>query len=144
MTILRTDPVRQLAAMEVDRLNRMFDDLWGRQLESPWIPPVDIFENARHDVIIRAELPGMKREGIAITVEQNVLTISGERRYEQEITRDRFHRMERSLGTFSRSFTLPATLDTGKITATYEDGVLTLTLPQREEAKPRQIAVAVN
>lgn len=142
MALVRWDPWRQLASMEIEQLNRMFDDLWGRVFEpGRWTPAVDIYENDNHDVVVAVELPGMKREDISITVEDNVLTVSGERTYRPEIRRDRFYRMERGQGEFSRSFTLPATLDTAKISAKYEDGLLVITLPQREEAKPRQIAV---
>lgn len=145
MTIVRWNPVRQLAAMEVTQLHRMFDELWGgRPLSAgTWVPPVDIFEKDNRDVVIRIELPAMKRDDIHLTVEHNLLTISGERQSDPSVRRDQFHRMERIAGTFSRSFTLPSTLDTEKISATYEDGVLTVTLPPREEAKPRQIAVEV-
>jgi HSP20 family protein len=130
--------------MEVDQLGRMFDELWGSAAEpGRWVPAVDIYETGSHEVVLKAELPGMTREDIHLTVERNVLTISGERRYAPEIRRDQFHRLERLNGPFSRSFTLPPTLDTTKIAASYEDGVLTVTLPQREEAKPRQISVAV-
>ena len=144
MTIVRWNPIRQLADMEVDRLDRMFDELWGSAAEpGRWVPAVDIYETESHEVVLRAELPGMTREDIHLTVERNVLTISGERRYAPEIRRDQFHRLERLGGPFSRSFTLPPTLDTTKIAATYEDGILTVTLPQREDARPRQISVAV-
>ena len=144
MAIVRWDPIRQLAEMEVDRLGRMFDDLWGSTQEpGRWAPAVDIYETDAHDVVLRAELPGMTREEIHLTVERNVLTISGERRYAPQVRRDQFHRLERFSGPFSRSFTLPPALDTARIAATYEDGVLTITLPQREEARPRQITVAV-
>lgn len=144
MTIVRWNPIRQLADMEVDRLGRMFDELWGSAAEAGrWVPAVDIYETDSHEVVLRAELPGMTREDIQLTVERNVLTISGERRYTPEVRRDQFHRLERLSGPFSRSFTLPPTLDTAKIAANYEDGILTVTLPPREEAKPRQITVAV-
>ncbi len=142
MTLARWEPWRQLASMEIEQLNRMFDDLWGRVVEPDrWTPAVDIYENDEHDVVMAVELPGMKREDIEITVDDGVLTVSGRRRYQPEIRRDRFYRMERSQGEFSRSFTLPATLDTARITAKYEDGLLVITLPQREEAKPRQVVV---
>ena len=144
MTIVRWNPIRQLAEAEVDQLGRMFDELWGSAAEpGRWAPAVDIYETDGHEVVLRAELPGLTREDIHLTVERNVLTISGERRYSPEIRRDQFHRLERLSGPFSRSFTLPPTLDTAKIAAKYEYGVLTVTLPQREEAMPRQIAVAV-
>jgi HSP20 family protein len=130
--------------MEVERLGRMFDELWGSASQTGrWVPPVDIYETDNHEVVLRAELPGMSRDDIHLTVEQNVLTISGERKYKPEIRREQFHRLERLAGPFSRSFTLPSSLDTSKIAAAYEDGILSVTLPQREEAKPRQISVAV-
>ncbi len=142
MTLARWEPWRQLASMEIEQLNRMFDDLWGRVVEPDrWTPAVDIYENDERDVVMAVELPGMKREDIEITVDEGVLTVSGRRRYQPEIRRDRFYRMERSQGEFSRSFTLPATLDTARISAKYEDGLLVITLPQREEAKPRQVVV---
>jgi HSP20 family protein len=142
MALVRWDP-RELATMEVDRLNRMFSDFYGENFGRNWLPPVDIYETDEHDVVIKAELPEMRREDIHLTFENNILTIRGERKLERETKRDNFQRLERQHGTFSRSFTLPATVDASKISATYKDGVLTVRLPQREEAKPKQIEVAV-
>jgi HSP20 family protein len=142
MALVRWDP-RELATMEVDRLNRMFSDFYGENFSRNWLPPVDIYETDEHDVVIKAELPEMRREDIHLTFENNILTIRGERKLERETKRDNFQRLERQHGTFSRSFTLPATVDASKISATYKDGVLTVRLPQREEAKPKQIEVAV-
>jgi HSP20 family protein len=102
---------------------------------------VDIFEDEHRNVVMRAELPGLAREDIHLAVENDVLTLSGERRPSDEIRRDRYHRLERQAGAFRRSFTLPSLLDPARIEARYEDGVLTVTIPPREEAKPRQIAV---
>ena len=141
MALVRWDPIRELAAMEVDRLNNMFSSFYGEGLSRGWVPPVDIYETEQHELVIKAELPDVKREDIGVTFENNVLTLKGERKGEQQISRDRFQRVERFQGTFSRSFTLPATVDAGKISATYKDGVLTVRLPQHEEAKPKQIAV---
>jgi HSP20 family protein len=141
MALVRWDPVRELAGMEVDRLNRMFADFYGETFNRGWLPPVDIFETDQHEVVIKAELPEMKREDITVTFENNVLTLRGERKLEREVKRDNFQRMERSYGSFSRSFTLPNTVDAARISASYKDGVLTIRLPQREEAKPKQIAV---
>ena len=98
-------------------------------------------ETAGSDVIVKAELPEMKREDISLTFENNVLTLKGERQLAQELKRDSFHRIERRHGSFTRAFTLPATLDAGRISASYKDGVLTVRIPQREEAKPKQITV---
>ncbi len=141
MALVRWDPIRELAAMEVDRLNNMFSNFYGEGFSRGWVPPVDIYETEQHELVIKAELPDMKREDIGVTFENNVLTLKGERKGEQEISRDRFQRVERFQGSFSRSFTLPATVDASRISATYKDGVLTVRLPQREEAKPKQITV---
>ena len=141
MALVRWDPIRELAAMEVDRLNNMFSNFYGEGLSRGWVPPVDVYETEQHEIVIKAELPDMKREDIGVTFENDVLTLKGERKVEQEISRDRFQRLERFQGTFSRSFTLPATVDAGRISATYKNGVLTVRLPQREEAKPKQIEV---
>ena len=141
MALVRWDPIRELAGMEVDRLNNMFSNFYGEGLSRGWVPPVDVYETEQHEIVIKAELPDMKREDIGVTFENDVLTLKGERKGEQEISRERFQRLERFQGTFSRSFTLPATVDAGRISATYKDGVLTVRLPQREEAKPKQITV---
>lgn len=141
MALVHWDPARELASMEVDRLNRMFSDFYGEAFSRNWVPPVDIFENENHDLVMKAELPAMKREDIGITFENNVLTIRGERKVESETRRESFQRMERQYGTFSRSFTLPATIDAARISASYKDGVLTVTLPQSEDARPKQITV---
>lgn len=108
-----------------------------------WVPPVDIFQNGSHEVVIKAELPDMKREDIDITVDSGTLTIKGEKRLTTEVKDEQFHRIERRYGTFSRTFSLPPTVDASKVAADYKDGVLTVKLPVREEAKPRQIKVEV-
>jgi len=141
MALVRWNPVGALASMEVDRLHNMFSNLYGEGLSRSWVPPVDIYETEQHELVIKAELPDMKREDISITFENNVLTLQGERKVEHEIARDRFQRMERFQGSFSRSFTLPATIDAASISASYKDGVLTIRLPQRAEAKPKQITI---
>ena len=141
MALVRWDPIRELASMEIDRLNDMFSNFYGEGLTRGWVPPVDIYETEQHEIVIKAELPDMKREDIGVTFENNVLTLTGERKSAPEISRDRFQRVERFHGTFSRSFTLPATVDAGSISANYKDGVLTVRLPQREEARPKQITV---
>jgi HSP20 family protein len=141
MALVRWDPIRELAAMEVDRLNNMFANFYGDGLSRGWVPAVDIYETEQHEIVLKAELPDIKREDIGVTFENNVLTLKGERKGEQQIARDRFQRVERFQGSFSRSFTLPATVDSSRISATYKDGVLTVRLPQREEAKPKQITV---
>ena len=143
MALVRWEnPLRELASMEIDRLNHMFSNLYGEGLSRAWMPPVDIYETAQREVVIKAELPDVKREDISVTFENNVLTLKGERRFESDVAREQFQRVERFYGSFSRSFTLPPTVDAAQISATYKDGVLTVRLPQREEAKPKQITVS--
>jgi HSP20 family protein len=148
MAIVRWDPFRELADVQ-NRMTRLFDDFYGRRAEDDvmrrgaWIPPVDIFEKDQV-VTLKAELPDMQRSDIDIRVENNTLTISGEKKMEKDVQEDDFHRVERTYGHFSRSFSLPATIDTGKVSADYKNGVLTVKLPLREEAKPKQIQVQVN
>jgi HSP20 family protein len=136
MTLVRWNPARELASMEIDRLNSMFADFYGTG--RGWTPAVDIFENNDREYVIKADLPEMKREDIKLTFENNVLTLLGERTLEQP---EGLHRSERFHGLFSRSFTLPNTVDGNRISAAYKDGVLTVRVPQREEAKPKQIEV---
>jgi HSP20 family protein len=145
MAIVRWDPARELAGMEIDRLNRMFAEFYGGgdPFSQGWVPPVDIYETDQHEVVLKAELPEMRREDINLTFENGVLTLKGERKLDSETRRDNFQRVERRYGSFSRSFTLPNTVDATRISAAYKDGVLTIRLPQREEAKPKQIAVNV-
>src|SRR5204862_6075946 len=141
MTHVRLDPLRELASMEIDRLNSMVSNFDGDGLARGWVPPVDIYETEQHELVIKAELPDMKREDIGVTFENSELTLKGERKAEQEISRDRFQRLERFTGSFSSSFTLPATVDASNISASYKDGLLTVRLPQRAEAKPKKIVV---
>ena len=130
-----------------EQINRVFGDVVGRTGEesnlTPWAPPVDIYETDAHEVVLKAELPEMKREDISVTFENGVLTLKGERKFEQETKKENYHRVERRHGTFSRSFTLPNTVDPSRISAAYKDGILTIRLPQREEAKPKQIDVNI-
>ena len=140
MALVRWDPIHDLAGFEVDRLNRMFSDLYNESTSRAWVPPVDIYEADNRELVIKAELPDMKREQISVTFEDNVLTLKGERA-ESEVSQGRFRRVERRSGTFSRSFTLPSTADASGISASYKDGVLTVRIPQRDEAKAKQIAV---
>ena len=151
MTIVRWDPFREFAQLQ-DRLNRVFADADGRtshggdeglMTSGSWVPPVDIYDNGNHELVMKAELPDMTREDIDITVDNNTLTIRGEKKVSDDVREEQFHRIERRYGTFSRSFSLPQTVDTGKVAAEYKNGVLTVRLPLREEAKPRQIKVDV-
>lgn len=142
MAIVRWEPTRELASMEIDRLNRMFESFYSDAFSRTWTPPVDIYETADHQLVVKLEVPDVKREDIGITFENGVLTIRGERKRDESVKREQYQRLERFYGQFSRSFTLPPTVDAGKITATYKEGLLTVVLPQRDEAKPKQIEVA--
>jgi HSP20 family protein len=145
MSLTRLDPFRDLAVLQ-DRMNRLFGDAYGRREEgvlSAWVPAVDIYENEKKELVLKAELPDVAREDVSVTVENNTLTLSGERKLDQEVKKEQYHRIERAYGSFSRSFSLPATVDTGKIAAEFRNGVLTVRLPFREEAKPRSITVEV-
>ena len=142
MTLVRWNPAADLATMEIERLNRMFGDLFGASVVNrSWVPAVDIYENDDHAYIVKAELPELKREDINVTFENGVLTLKGERKPEFNVSADNFRRVERQYGTFTRSFALPATVDGNRIEASYKDGVLTVRLPQRDDAKPKQIQV---
>ena len=142
MALTRWSPIRDLAAVEVDLLQRMFGEAMGDIApRSAWMPAVDIYETADQDVVVKVDLPDMKREDIKVTFENSVLSIEGQRQFNQENTERRFWRIERGHGAFRRSFTLPATVDGSKIEAAFQDGVLTVKLPRREEARPRQIEI---
>lgn len=122
-----------------DRMNRLFAEPSGR----PWIPAVDIVENA-NELIVKADVPDMKFEDIDVRMENGTLTLKGERKFEKETTeKGGWHRMERSYGTFERSFTLPDTVDAEHVKAEYTNGTLTVVLPKKEIAKPRQVKVEV-
>ena len=146
MAITRFDPFREFATLQ-DRMNRLFGDVYLRDdsvnTRGAWVPPVDIYETEGHDLVIKAELPDMTREAIEVTVENNTLTIKGTKNPPADVKEEQFRRVERSYGTFSRSFTLPNTVDAAKVSADYKQGVLTVKLPYREEAKPRTINVEV-
>jgi HSP20 family protein len=135
MTITRFDPFR------------LFGDVYLRDDDvaprGNWVPLVDIFETAGRDLVIKVELPDVSREDVEVTVENNILTLRGEKRMPADVKDEQFHRIERRYGTFSRSFTLPSSVDATKVSADYKNGVLTVKLPFREEARPRTINVEV-
>lgn len=108
-----------------------------------WAPPVDIYQNSDQELVLKAELPDIAPEDIELNVNNDTLTISGEKRLSPEVKEDQYHRIERHYGSFSRSFSLPSLVDATKISAEHKNGVLTVRLPAREEAKPRQIKVNV-
>jgi HSP20 family protein len=146
MAIVKVDPFRELAAMQ-DRMARLFGDAYLRDEDTgfrgTWTPPVDIFETEGHDLVVRAELPGMTRDDIEVTVENSTLVLKGTKKFDTEVKEENYRRVERAYGTFHRSFTLPSTVDTSKVSADYKNGVLTVKLPFREEARPRTINVDV-
>lgn len=148
MTVLtRWDPFRELTALQ-DRMNRLFQDSFGpnRSDESlstgTFAPAVDVYED-EHNVTLKVEIPGIEEKDIDIRVENNTLTVRGERKLEKEEKEENYHRIERHFGSFFRSFSLPATVDTENVHATYDKGVLEIQLAKREEAKPKQIKVSV-
>jgi HSP20 family protein len=128
-------------------MNRLFDNAgraWGPDEPSAtttWSPAVDIFETA-DEIVVKAELPGMERKDIALNLENNVLTLRGERRFAKETKDENYHRIERSYGSFSRAFSLPTTVDEEQIRADYREGVLKIVLPKKEQVKPKQIRIA--
>ena len=146
MPIVKVDPFRELAAMQ-DRMARLFGDAYLRDEDTgfrgSWIPVVDIFETETHDLVLKAELPGMNREDIDVTVENGTLVLKGQKKFDTDVKEEHYRRIERSYGQFFRSFTLPNTVDASKVSADYKNGVLTVKLPFREEAKPRTINVEV-
>jgi HSP20 family protein len=146
MTLVRFDPFRDLSQLQ-NRVNRLFTDSRATGLEEDafqnWAPAVDIFERG-DNLILSAELPGVRREELDLKVEGNVLTLRGERLRDKTVQEEQYHRVERSYGTFSRSFTLPSTVDSSRIEARFKDGILEVVLPKAEDAKPKKIDVQVS
>jgi HSP20 family protein len=142
--ITRFDPFRELSTLQ-HTLNRVLQTSGASDelmTTGNFIPPVDIYED-EHGITLRLEVPGVKEDDIDIRLENNTLTVRGERKFEKEEKEENFHRIERRYGTFSRSFTLPNTVDTENVQAEYKDGLLTIRLGKRAEAKPKQIKVGV-
>ncbi|MFL6285917.1 MAG: Hsp20/alpha crystallin family protein [Pyrinomonadaceae bacterium] len=145
MSITRYDPFRDLRTLQ-DEVNRLFTTNLPRSFgddglaRGAWTPSVDIFEN-KDEIVLEAELPGMNREEFELTIENNVLTLRGERRFEKRDEADNYHRVERSYGSFTRSFTLPQTVSPENASAEYRNGVLRVVLHKREEVKARRIEI---
>ena len=145
MGIVRYDPFRDLRTLQ-EEVNRLFSTNLTRAFgdegigRGAWAPSVDIYEN-KDQIVLEAELPGMKQEDFDLSIENNVITLRGERRFEKTDETDNYHRVERSYGSFTRSFTLPPTVSGEGAKAEYNNGVLRVTLPKREEAKSRKIEV---
>ena len=149
MSVIRWEPFRDLVSTQ-DRFNQLFNDTFARAFGdqhevSPrsWVPPVDIYETG-DSLVLKAELPGINPDDVEIRFEDSTLYLKGERKFEEEINEDNLHRVERTYGTFTRTFTLPNTIDATRVKAEYENGILTLTMPKREEAKPRTIKINVS
>jgi len=145
-TITRWEPFRGLSTLQ-DQMNRLFADTLfrGHSNESAlttWVPAVDIYET-EDALVVKADLPDVNEKDLDIQVENNILTIRGERKFERDVKEDNYLRVERAYGSFSRSFSLGNTVNTEAIKAEYRDGVLTLTIAKREEAKPKQVKVSV-
>mgnify|MGYP003574701242 FL=1 len=143
MALIRWNPFGEVDTFQ-RQMNRLFED-YARpdNSVSGWTPRVDIFED-ENQIILSAELPGLSDKDVTVNVENNVLTISGERKLENEESKDGYTRVERYYGSFNRSFSLPNTVDIEKVDAKMDKGVLTVTLPRREETKPKQIEVKVH
>jgi HSP20 family protein len=153
MSLIRWNPTRELASFPSDvfnvqrEMNRMFDNFF-RGADEPglltgsWLPAVDVAEE-ENEYVVNVELPGVSKDDVKITLESNILTVRGEKKAEKETKDKNYHRMERSYGSFQRSFTLPTSVKNDKIDAVYRDGILSITLPKAEEAKPKQIEVKV-
>jgi len=144
-TLTQFQPFRGVSALQ-DQINRLFNEAFDRSSEdanlTPWSPSVDIYETEQN-LVVKADLPDIKPEELDIRVENNILTIRGERQFEKKVNESNYLRVERAYGSFSRSFALANTVNSEAIQADYKNGVLTLTMPKREEAKPKKIKVRV-
>lgn len=145
MAITRWTPFQEMYALQ-NRLNSMLQDFTRGEDEtlasSSFLPPVDIYEDANH-VVLKLEVPGMKLDEFNIQLENQTLTVRGERKFEKETKEENYHRIERRYGSFARAFTLPNTIDPETVKANYDAGLLTIELGKRAEAKPKQIQVSV-
>ena len=148
MAITRWRPFRDVVSVQ-DEMNRLFEDIFGHRparvhsTNGDWNPSVDVTEN-KDSLVVKAEMPGMNKDDVKISVQDNVLTLKGEKKQEKEEKEADHHRIERSYGSFCRSFQLPTTVSTDKIKANYKDGVLSITLPKTEEVKPKEIPISID
>lgn len=146
MTLIRWNPFQDLVSIQ-DEMNRMFDSYFARKPGGGemmiWNPVVDISET-EEEITVAAEVPGIRKEDIKITIQDNVLTLSGEKHQEKEEKHKQYHRVERSFGSFQRSFSLPSSVSADKVKAKYKDGILVVVLPKSEESKPKEIQVSVS
>ena len=144
MTVVHWNPFHPMTTLHGE-INRLLGTARGSQEEAlqSWVPAVDIFER-NDEVVLRAEVPDVKKDDLDVKIERNVLTLSGEKRRDESIQEDSYHRLERHYGTFVRTFSLPSHVDTSRVEARYKDGILEVVLPKLEEAKPKQIDVTVS
>ena len=140
MTLVRWNPARELASMEIDRLNHMLNDFYGGGRS--WMPAVDIQETET-EYMLKAELPEVRKEDVKVSVENGVLRVEGERKQETEEKGKKFHRVERSYGSFLRTFTVPPDAEESKVAADFKDGILRVHLPKTEKPRPKAIEVKV-
>lgn len=147
MALVKYNPLRELRTMQ-EQMNRLLNLSWNHELagedikEGIWQPPVDIYET-EESIVIKAELPDVDQKDIEVRIEDNTLTLKGERKHESDVKKENYHRIERYFGAFQRSFSLPATIRQENVSALCERGVLTITLPKNEETKPKQIKVQI-
>lgn len=146
MAIVKWDPLRELRAMQ-EQMNRLFEMSHDRTFGEPfeqglWQPPVDIYEDDR-EVVVKMEVPEVEQKDIDVHIEEGILIIQGERKLEREEKKQNYHRIERSYGTFRRTFSLPASVDQGEVSATCEKGVLKVVLPKRAVSQPKHIEVEI-
>jgi HSP20 family protein len=143
--ITRWDPFHNISTLQ-DQVNRLFEGSLPQRSDqsalTTWAPAVDIYET-ENELVLKADLPDVNEKDLDIRIESNILTIKGERKFEQKVKEDNYLRIERTYGSFSRSFSLPRTVDNGSIKADYKNGVLTVELPKRAESKPRQVKINV-
>jgi HSP20 family protein len=139
MAIIKWDPFREMTNFE-DQFNRLWRGVADGKRQESWLPAVDVFDT-KEAVVLKAELAGMKPDDIQIEVEDNVLTIKGERRFAEKVEEDRYYRIERRFGSFQRSLALPQGVKADDIQASYEDGILEVRVPKAEEEQPRKITV---
>ena len=148
MAIVRWEPFRDLLTTQ-DRFNRLFNKTFSQAFEEEdgklgtWSPAVDIFETEQ-SIVLKAELPGVDPKDVDVKVENNTLFLKGQRKFENEVKEENYHRIERSYGSFTRTFALPSTVSAENVSADYKGGILTLTMPKREEAKPKTIKINVS
>jgi len=145
MAIIRWDPFRDMVTLR-EKMNRLFEDSLAQKgedkdmISSNWAPAVDIYETA-NELVLTAEVPGIEEKDIEIKVEDNTLSLKGERKFEKETKEENFHRIERSYGSFFRAFSLPNSIDADKIQAEHENGVLRIVMPKRQELKPKTVKI---